>query len=296
MFRFLAVSHAKPLAGGWRQGAVQRRVVPLALLAWAGLWWVSVGLDPQWLASWGLPLNAHGHTHLYAHGHPFVDARMWWGIPNTLDVLSNLPLLGVGLWGLWRIPRVMPRASLVRGPAMLAFAGLVLTCFGSAVYHAYPQPETLVLDRLGMAVTFAGVLGWAVAERLQAAWAFRGALVVLVVGAVSSALPVWANHVLPWAVLQFGGLALVCGHAVLCLLEPRVPLRLKWAWWALVGMYVLAKCLEMHDAQVFDWTHAGVSGHTFKHGVAACALLPLLGAAADCCKMASQQASDRNAV
>lgn len=296
MFRLISVPHALSHVGGWRQGAAQHRAVMLALLVWAVLWGVSVWLDPQWLAIWGLALNAHGHTHLYAHGHPFVDARMWWGMPNTLDVLSNLPLLGVGLWGLWRIPRVLPRTSRVRKPAMLAFVGLALTCFGSAVYHADPLPETLVLDRLGMAVTFAGVLGWAGAERWHAAWAFRGALVVLVVGAVASVLPLWTGHVLPWAVLQFGGLALVCGHAVMCLLARGVSLRLTRAWWALVGWYVLAKWFEMHDAQVFVWTHELVSGHTLKHLAAACALLPLLGAVADCCKMANQQASDRNAV
>lgn len=179
-----------------------------ALTVWALLWCLSLCIDPQWLVSLGLSLNAHGHAHLHAHGHPFVDARSWWGISNTLDVLSNWPMLGVGLWGCWRIRRILPRASLVRRPAMLAFVGLVLTGVGSSVYHWHPVPETLVLDRLCMAVTFAGVLVWAVAERLQVVWAHRFALCVMVACGVSAALPLWIGYVMPWAVLQFGGLAL----------------------------------------------------------------------------------------
>ena len=81
------------------------------LWLWALLWCLSLFIDPQWLASLGWSLNAHGHTHLHAHGHPFVDARSWCGIPNTLDVLSNLPFALFGLWGLrvlGRVPAAAP--------------------------------------------------------------------------------------------------------------------------------------------------------------------------------------------
>ncbi|PUE06476.1 hypothetical protein B9Z51_16915 [Limnohabitans sp. T6-5] len=266
------------------------------LLLWALLWCLSLFIDPQWLASLGLSLNAHGHTHLHAHGHPFVDARSWGGIPNTLDVLSNLPMLGVGLWGVGRIHLTVPRTSLARRPAMLAFVGLVLTWAGSTVYHWYPAPATLVLDRLGMAVTFAGVLGWAVAERLQVVWAFRLAWCVMVAGSVSAALPLWGGQVMPWAVLQFGGLALVLAHAALTLRERADRWSFNSPWLALVGFYVLAKWLELQDEQIFIWTHLQIAGHTLKHLAAACALLPLALSITDCGKMPSQQAFDRNAI
>lgn len=262
------------------------------LLIWGLLWWSSLFIDPQWLASLGWALNAHGHAHLYAHGHPFVDARSWWGIPNTLDVLSNLPMLLVGLWGVGRIHRLLPRGSLARRPALLAFAGLVLTSAGSSVYHWHPMPATLVLDRLGMAVTFAGVLGWAVAERLQVVWAFRLALCVLVVGGLSAALPMWGGQVMPWAVLQYGGLVLVLAHAALTLHEGAERWTFTSPWLALVGFYVLAKWLELQDEPIFMWTHQLASGHSLKHLASALALVPLAG----CGKMPSQQVFDRNAI
>ncbi|MGV0985638.1 MAG: hypothetical protein ACOYB2_13895 [Limnohabitans sp.] len=272
----------------------------IVLCVWALLWCLSLFIDPQGLASLGVSLNAHGHTHLHAHGHPFVDARSWWGIPNTLDVLSNLPMLLVGLWGMVRIgrtwPSAWPSASQARRPALLAFAGLVLTWAGSSVYHWHPVPATLVLDRLGMAVTFAGVLGWAVAERLHLLWATRFAGCVVVAGAVSAALPVCGGRVMPWAVLQFGGLALVLAHAALTLREGAGRWTFKSPWLALVGCYVLAKWLELQDEQIFVWTHQLVAGHTLKHLAAACALIPLALSLTDCGRMPSEQALTRNAI
>ena len=54
------------------------------------------------------------------------------------------------------------------------FAGLILSGLGSAVYHWAPDAGALVIDRLGMAVAFAGVLALAVAEpALPVLWSLR---------------------------------------------------------------------------------------------------------------------------
>ncbi len=106
-------------------------VVVLAAALWAVLWLLALLLGPAVSDALGVSLNAHGHTHLYAHGHPFVDARQWWGIPNTLDVCSNLPLSLAGAGGLWVWRgRELPVAS--RRAAGVFFVGLLLTGFGSA--------------------------------------------------------------------------------------------------------------------------------------------------------------------
>ena len=76
--------------------------------------------------------------------HAFCDTRRFWGIPNTANVLSNLPFLAIGLWGLrwlhWLdrahedVLDAMPvPQSMVCPPvnaldcAWMFFAGLVLT-------------------------------------------------------------------------------------------------------------------------------------------------------------------------
>ena len=258
------------------QTAAAERVWTGAFTIWALMWFLSFWAGSELLGLLDVSLNAHGHTHLYAHGHPFADARSWWGIPNTLDVLSNLPLVLAGLWGLRYVLRRMSAAAPERMPALLACAGLVMAGLGSATYHWHPVAADLVLDRLGMAVAFAGVLAWVMAERFPASWTFAGAVCVVVAGALSAALPAWTGQVLPWAVLQFGGLALVCLHAMERALRQSAGRTGRWGWLALVAFYVLAKSLELSDAQVYAWTEHLVAGHALKHLASACALPALL--------------------
>lgn len=77
---------------------------------------------------------------------------------------------------------------------------------------------------------------------------------------------------MPWAVLQFGGIALMLGLAFLAPRDGALPVP----WIAVILAYALAKVLEQTDAQVYHLTHELVSGHTLKHIVASFAALPVL--------------------
>jgi hypothetical protein len=89
--------------------------------------------------------------------HAFADTRSFIGIPNFLDVVSNLPFLLVGVAGL----RFSLRAELgtMRNTWMVLFIGVGLVSVGSAYYHWNPTNETLVWDRLPMTVGFMGLFG-----------------------------------------------------------------------------------------------------------------------------------------
>ncbi len=248
-----------------------------ALLA---LWVVALLIGPQALVWAGLVLNPHGHVALHAHGHPFIDARAWRNLPNAMDVLSNLPLVGVGVWG-WLAGRRDRDAHLARPDrtaAQVFFVGLVLSGLGSVVYHWAPDAQGLVLDRLGMAVAFAGVLSLAAAERVGAALAAPTLWIALTLAAFSAVLPLTQGNVLPWVVVQFGGLALV-GWAAL-----RPPVTGACNGWspvsllALIAWYALAKALEWGDSAVFHASGEIVSGHSLKHVAGALAAWPVLSA------------------
>ncbi len=217
--------------------------------------------------------NVHGHTHVHAHGHPFIDARAFWGIPNALDVLSNLIFLPMGLWGmvsLFQAP-VVPRAT--RQAATVLFVGLLLTCAGSSFYHWAPSPLGLALDRAGMAVAFAGVLGLAAAERVSqraAPWVWAG---VLGAGLLGSALA-FAGASATWMVVQFGGMGVVLWAAA----QRAQPGALGIRWALVIAIYAAAKLLELGDAAVFHATGDLVSGHSLKHLVASLAALPVINA------------------
>ena len=199
----------------------------------------------------------------------FVDTRAWLGVPNAGDVLSNLAFLAMGVWG---TERLRGRSDAPVGASWF-FVGLILTCLGSGFYHLDPDmPQRLIADRLGMAVAFAGFLGIAASERISV----RAGEAVLVLMMVAGLLAAWVarDNLTPWAVVQYGGMALAVG---LALTRPRpgavgVPLG------GVIVFYVLAKLFELGDAAIFEATRHLVSGHTLKHLSAALAAWPVIRA------------------
>lgn len=208
--------------------------------------------------------------------HLFADQRSWHGVPFAMDVLSNLPFALLGIAGMLRL-RGLQHGALDRaqcGLAALFFAGLLLTAACSAWYHWRPDNAGLTVDRLGMVVAFAGLLGLGVAGRVSARAGVLTAMAALLFGPISAGVWAETGNVLPWAVLQFGAMALLLA---LAWVRP-LPSALAVAWAIVILIYALAKVLELGDAVVYAWSGALVSGHTLKHVVAALAAWPVLRA------------------
>jgi hypothetical protein len=210
------------------------------------------------------------------HQHDFADQRFFGYLPCAADVLSNLPF---ALWGLagWVI---LPKAKLSRGMAALAalfFAGLIITAGASSWYHLQADNAGLAIDRLGMTVAFAGLLGLAAAERASIRAGAILSVLVLVFGLMSVWL--WSNsgNVLPWLVLQFGGMALILWLATR-LPIPNAKGALAIRWGVVILIYATAKVLELADHAVYDLTSQLISGHSLKHIVASCAAWPVVSA------------------
>jgi hypothetical protein len=208
------------------------------------------------------------------HPHGFADQRALWGIPCAWDVLSNVPFAVAGVWGLWALRRLASGAldPASRAMATLFFVGLLCTAVGSGAYHWTPQDAGLLWDRLGMVLPFAGMLGLAAASRVsqRAGWAAAGT--VLWAGPLAV---VWWRHtgnLMPWAVVQLGGMLVVLGLACL----PRRDGTLGVHLGAVIALYAAAKLFEGADHAVFDATHQWVSGHSIKHVLAAGAAWPVL--------------------
>jgi hypothetical protein len=222
------------------------------------------------LAAW-LPSQAQPDYYLH-----FADQRVWFGIPYASDVLSNLPFALAGLWGLRVLARV-PAAALAPLPRRLAglfFAGLLVTAVASGGFHWQPGEVGLAADRLAMTLAFAGALGLGAASHISARAGALLAAAVLLCGP----LTVWAyaatGNLLPWALLQGGGMVLLL---VLAFSRP-LPGALAVRWGGVILIYALAKALELADHTVFDVTGQLVSGHSLKHGVAALAAWPVIAA------------------
>lgn len=201
--------------------------------------------------------------------HRFADVRTIAGIPNFWNVVSNLPFLLVGLYGLSRAARLAePRT---RAGYVALCIGIAAVAFGSGAYHWAPSNATLVGDRLPMTVAFMAFFALLLDERVVDDPRHRGLAALLVAGVASVAY--WnvteargAGDLRPYALVQFLPMLLV---PLTLALRPARWLDTRWLVAALAG-YAAAKGLEQGDAPVYDALGV-VSGHSLKHVAAALA-------------------------
>jgi ceramidase len=103
--------------------------------------------------------------------HDFADQRLLLGIPNFWNVISNLPFLIVGGWGIWyvmasRSAHGVPDST-ERWIYLFFFFTVALTGIGSAYYHLEPNNDRFVWDRLPLAMMFMALFAIIIAERLS---------------------------------------------------------------------------------------------------------------------------------
>lgn len=210
---------------------------------------------------------------------------------SSLDVLSNLPLALIGIWGLrwlhW-LDRAhedaldaapLPQAA-TRLPvnaldcAWMFFAGLIFTAAASAFYHVQPDATRLAADRAGMAIALSGLVGLAVCERVSERAGWPAAWLTMSGALVAAAVQYRTGNALPWTLVQFGGMALILVLSLARSSPGAIDLKLGWV----VFFYVLAKLFELSDASIYEATRQLISGHGLKHFMAALAALPVLHA------------------
>jgi hypothetical protein len=212
--------------------------------------------------------------------HQFADCRTIWAVPNFFNVVSNLPFLVGGALGLVRVLRgdgrfLDPRERL---PYLVFFLGALLTCFGSAYYHAAPDNARLVWDRLPMTLGFAGLVAAAVAERVDLKLGLRSLWPLLAVGLISTLY--WygterlgRGNLIPYAAFQAWSVAVIV-LLVAFFRAGRYSHGGLLAWAA--AWYGLAKIFEGLDLQVFRLLGGTLSGHTIKHVLASFAVVAVV--------------------
>ncbi|CAO2167808.1 unnamed protein product [Urochloa humidicola] len=201
--------------------------------------------------------------------HDFADQRtLFLGIPNTLNVISNIPFFFVGVAGLILCHykdyfRLSSQGELWSWT--LFFAGVTAVAFGSSYYHLNPNDATLVWDRLPMTIAFTSIMAIFIIERVDER-AGAQSLAPLVIAGVLSILS-WScyDDLRPYAVVQFVPCIAIPVMAIV--IPPMYTHSSYWLWAA--GFYLLAKVEEAADKPIYEWTRQIVSGHTLKHLCAA---------------------------
>jgi hypothetical protein len=207
--------------------------------------------------------------------HDFADKRSYWGLPNTLDVLSNIPLAIVGLMGIIasqnRLRNRKFNAAVFQ--YLIFFSGVFLTGFGSLYYHLSPSNETLIWDRLPITVLSIGFFCSVMAEMVspKASLFLAGPLMLLGIGSVfywNYTESLNCGDLRLYGVVQFLPLILI----PLILLMYKLPENYLPFIIGLVFFYALSRLTEAFDHQIFEILRI-LSGHTLKHIFAAAAAL-----------------------
>lgn len=207
--------------------------------------------------------------------HNYADSRTFWGIPYFWNVVSNLPMLFIGLYGLRQCIRYWSRrsAGVVRWIPVVLSAGIFITCFGSAYYHWAPSNETLLWDRLPMTLMFMSLLALLAHDYLGYRTGVAAFWVAVPLGIVS--VLYWyftetAGHgdLRPYALVQF--FPILVAPVLILSFPGKVPYVRYFL--LVLGWYILAKVCEHYDKPIYDalgfW-----SGHTLKHLLSAVGLI-----------------------
>ena len=200
--------------------------------------------------------------------HRFADQRTLFGIPNFWNVASNLPFLLVALWG---IRGLLSSTAFIDPWERAAYAiflfGIGLVAVGSSYYHARPNNDTLVWDRLPMTIGFMSLLAMVIGERISPR-AGRLLLFPLIATGIASVF-FWQSS----GDLRFYGFVQFYTLLALPLMVALFPPRYTGTAGivAMAAFYVLAKLLESFDRAIGSVIVTG--GHPWKHVAAAIGVL-----------------------
>jgi len=201
--------------------------------------------------------------------HSFADVRSLASIPNAGNVLSNIPFLVIGIYGL-KLVAEPSISTTIRTIYATLFIGVILTGFGSAYYHLHPDNSRLVWDRIPMTIVFMSFLSATISELVSLSLGVRLLLPLVTMG-IASVL--WRHYT---EIAGKGDLRLYFWVqfypmlAILLLLAlyytPSIKSIIPSLIWIVVW-YTVAKIFEHLDNQIYHTI--AISGHTLKHLAAA---------------------------
>jgi hypothetical protein len=205
--------------------------------------------------------------------HLFADTRTRFGIPNFMNVASNLAFLAVGLIGVVSLLRNGPALG-TRMFYLLLFAALIAVSMGSMYYHWNPDHARLFWDRAPMTVAFSAFFAATVADRFDmrsGAFALSLALALTLGSLVYWRMSDIAgnDNVWPYFVAMYGAIAIALMLIVL------FPSHYPGERHALASLAIFAVAMAFDswlDAPLYELGNI-LSGHTLKHLLAALAML-----------------------
>lgn len=199
--------------------------------------------------------------------HDFSDSNTFFGVLNFWNVLSNLPFLFIGIYGIVRLN--LARINCLQ--YFIFFLSIALVSIGSGYYHLNPNNATLVWDRLPMTLGFMSIFSIIISEFINHKAGKRLLFPLLFLGLLSILVWKFTRDLRLYILIQFFPTFAI--PIILLFFKPTN--KLTFGYWALLLSYIIAKILEYYDGVVYSYL-IFISGHTLKHLVIAFGMIILL--------------------
>ena len=201
--------------------------------------------------------------------HDFADSRQFSGVPNLLNVISNVPFLLFGIMGIFYCKRI--REVEAYWSWLTLFSGVTLVTVGSGYYHLNPGNETLVWDRLPIAIAFMGLYIAVLSEFVNPKIQRQFLVPSILLGFLSVLIWHLTDDLRFYLWVQF--FPILSMPIVLVLYKGRYT-HVRFLLYALI-FYLFAKMFEFYDREIFSFLSEQLSGHTLKHIFASLSILSL---------------------
>ena len=201
--------------------------------------------------------------------HDFADDREFSGIPNFLNVISNIPFALFGIIGIFYCRRSRQGESYWSW--LTLFSGVTLVSIGSGYYHLNPGNDTLVWDRLPMTIAFMGLFIAILSEYVNPKIERQFLVPAILLGLLSVLIWQLTDDLRFYAWVQFFPILLI--PFALAFYKKRQT-DVKYLLFAFI-FYLFAKILEFYDREIFSLLREQLSGHSLKHIFASLSILSL---------------------
>lgn len=209
------------------------------------------------VGAWALPVMKDAGV-----DHTLGNVWSFWGIPNSLNVLSNLALIGVGSYGLSKQPRFRLDWQVLLGLITILIS-LIISGITSAYYHWTLDELSLLSMRMPIALGLLGGVSFALlsAQLNLKTWSALILYFLLQACAIGCTLYCYfvqdisfyiMSHIFPLIILLVSTVRL------------KQQSRAKDLLYSLL-FYVLAQISALYHDAIYAYTHEYVNGYTFKH-------------------------------
>ena len=197
--------------------------------------------------------------------HNFADKRNILGVPNFMNVITNLPFLFIGIAGIAVTLKASQLEKRLKIISIILFMGFILLLFGSSYYHYQPSHFSLVFDRLPILVIIMSLLSIFIYDYFGASAGIKYFYFLNLMGVVS--IIYWYHTELLgngdlrlYIMLQFYPLVAI----PLILWLYKAPYNYTGEVICIFIAYGIARITEGLDKEIFSLT-GFISGHSLKH-------------------------------